>query len=207
VRTFFPLKRFLLVSASLVFAAASAQSAIIARAVDSALATAPFTIVELNTVISSPNNKPEYHYLNSSNDEFWFVRHVESWEENICYYWFRADGDPTKYSTEDTEHYSDVYWYVGGSDCTFVDGAEDGSNNFVLLRSTVTGNIVGVLQYELNASNSFDYPARLLAYAVDPNGMTFFEGVAAIQAIPEPSTMALVSLALVGGVLKLRRRQ
>ena len=199
-----PFKPLLLASIYFLFAAVPAEAAIIVQLFGPDATGAPQLITPLNTVIGAKTEvEPDYRALTSSNTEFKFVRHIS----DICYYWFRADGDPT--AITNTQEWSDVYWYVGNTGdnpCTFVDGAEDGSNNFVLLHSSTLNAIVGVLQYDLNGWNDLTQPARLIAYAVDPNGMTFADGVAAIQAVPEPSTVALTSLALLGGLLKLRRR-
>lgn len=202
------LKGLLLPTLSILFAAASAKAAITVQAFDPGGTSDPQLIAPLDTTIGAILAlEPNYRAFNSSNTEFKFVRHVYSVEDNICFYWFRADEDPTTF--ENTEEWSDVYWYVGeaGSPaCIFVDGAEDGSNNFVLLHSETLDRVVGVLQYDLNGLYDMNQPARLLAYAVNPEGLTFAEGVAAIQAIPEPSTVALLAMTTFGGIWTARRR-
>lgn len=164
---------------------------------------APQFIAPLNTVIGSRTDLSfEYRAIESSNTDIKFIRHILSATE--CLYWFREDQGPDMFNFEGLEEYSSSYWYA---ECLFVDGAQDGSNNFVLLHSTESDQVVGVLQYLLNYSDDINASTYLLAYAVNPDGMTFEEGVAAIQAIPEPSTVVLVSLVVIGAGLGLRRRR
>lgn len=159
-------------------------------------------IEPLNTIIGSNFDRaPDYWSIQSSNTDIKFIRHILSAEE--CLYWFRAEEGPDSFVFLETEEYSTSYWYA---ECLFVDGAQNGSNNFVLLHSSVSNQVVGVLQYAFNDLYDIHSPALLLAYAVDPDGITFEEAIAAIQAIPEPSTLAFVSIAAFGGLLLLRRR-
>jgi hypothetical protein len=184
-------------------ATVSANAAITVRSFGEGTGDAQL-IAPLDTTVGANTSVEPNRALTSSNMMFNFVRHVYSAENGICYYWFRADGDPT--TIVNTEEWNDVYWYVGGATGDFVDGAEDGSNNYLLLHSRDLDMIVGVLQYSLNANNDMNDPARLMAYAVDPEGITFAEGVAAIQAIPEPSSAALGALAMMGGLMGRRRK-
>jgi hypothetical protein len=167
--------------------------------------TLPQEISELGTTVGSNSSVgPGYRALNSSDSNFKFVRHVlsEAPDPEVCHYWFRADSDPTTTPYLRTEAWSDVYWFVVDT-CIFVDNAQDGTDNFVLLRSESTGMLVGVLQYHLDDNEPFT--ASLLAYAVDPNGLTFADGVAAIQAVPEPSAILLSGAALTFAGLRRRR--
>jgi len=160
-------------------------------------------ITSLGTVIGANASLADRgSALNASGGDIRFIRHIVSVEPDICFYWFRADGDPTQY--RNTEQWPNVYWYVADS-CEFVDGATYGSDNFVLLHSASSNKIVGVLQYELTDTNYVANAPRLLAWAVDPEGLTFAQGVAAIQGVPEPSAAAL---ALIAGTLAgVRRRR
>lgn len=159
--------------------------------------TALGTVIGANASLAATGSA-----LNASGSDFKFIRHIVSVEPDICFYWFRADDDPTQYAN--TEQWSDVYWYIAAS-CEFVDGATYGSDNFVLLHSASSNKIVGVLQYELTDTDYEANAPRLLAWAVDPEGLTFAQGVAAIQGIPEPS--AVVFALLTGTLVGVRRRR
>lgn len=185
-------------------AAVSANAAITAVSFGAEGTADAQLIAPLDTTVGrNVGLEPDYRALTSSDAGFKFVRHIVS--SDVCYYWFRADGNPA--ALTNTEEWSTVYWYEGGATCIFLDGAEDGENNYVLLHSQELDKIVGVLQYALNGNNDMNDPARLMAYAVNPEGMTFAQGVAAIQAIPEPSAMVLGTLAMVGGLMGRRRKK
>ena len=150
---------------------------------------------------------PERHAISSSNDNIRFVRHLIG--NGDCFYWFRAEGDPTQYT--DTQQWDTVYWYIGnvfeGDSCYLPDGAADGDDNFVLLYSMNLNRLVGVAQLALNTENDPDlYPARLLAYAYDLDGVTYREAVDAIQNIPEPGSVLLCG-AMGLALMKMCRRR
>jgi hypothetical protein len=182
------------------------------------------SITALGTDIGAHNAvAPNYLAQNSSNTAIRFRRHMTDdgnpETTDPCFYWFRSNGDPSQFPA--TESWDNVYWSAWDIECAayidYFDGAEYGSDNFVLLTrynagaiaGEYSGNsdpyddeIVGVLQYHLDADTG---TAKLLAYAVDPAGLTFAQGVAAIQGIPEPSVSLLGALGM--GALAIRRRR
>jgi len=132
--------------------------------------------------------------------------------EEACTYFFRStaiyENDPAfGVYPYGIESWSRVYWKVGeGSDEELVDGAQWGSDNYVMLRHRDLETNVGVLQFDFSQDNG----ARLVGYALDLDGLTFTDGVLAIQAaaIPEPSTYAAIFGAVaLGAVVIVRRRQ
>lgn len=166
-------------------------------------------IPALNTIISPVTSVADYgSAINSSNPNIKFTRHIV--DDSLCYYWFRAEplaGDePDLWNRAVVEYWNDVYWYVAAN-CEFVDGAQYGTDNYVLLHDTtdpLNPKLVGVLQIELTDTDYVANAPRLIAGAFDANGMTYVEAVAAIQAIPEPS-VSLFTFAASGLLLRRRR--
>jgi hypothetical protein len=117
--------------------------------------------------------------------------------DTSCVYWFR--GAETFASVNYLESWEYVYWQGFGNG-TLVDGAVWGNDNFLLMRDA--NQVIGVLQFNFDQSSG---SVTLLASAVDPAGITFADGVAAIQAVPEPS--ALVIAGAGAGLLMGRRRR
>ena len=126
-----------------------------------------------------------------------------------CDYFFRAstwDSDPFEAGYQAIEVWETVYWAaVMDEPGTLVDGAQWGSDNYVLMLDENEGKLVAVLQFYFNQN---DYTATLIGAAVNLDGLTFMEGVLALQAIPEPSTYAAIFGAVaLGAVVIVRRRQ
>lgn len=184
-------------AASVLLAASPSEAALVVESFgpEGLSVNTGIAIPGLNTTLGRfVGSDPERHAINSSNDDILFVRHLDNNMSGDCFYWFRANGDPTQYTN--TEQWGTVYWYIGmvdsGNQCYLPDGAADGDDNYVLLYSISQNRLVGVAQFALNEENDPDlYPARLLAYAFDLDGITFRQAVDAIQNIPEPSSMAL----------------
>jgi hypothetical protein len=199
---------FALSAVALTLASASVNAAVTVVHFGDGGTSLPVTIEALGTTISNnPHDVSERFSINSSSSDVLFTRHIVSVEDDICYYWFRSMDDPGAWP--DTEAWNDVYWYVM-DDCVFVDGAVEGDDNFVLLRNA-EGLDIGVLrisfQDPLNTGGAeAAAPTKILAYAVDANGLSFADGVAAITAVPEPSTALLGGVALLGGLLRRKRR-
>ncbi len=157
------------------------------------------------TLINTPDLDPGYARIdNSSHTDFGgesaltFARHYRL-SDGECLYWFRATDIPTQFA----DSWSGVHW-LGFGDNTLVDGAVWGADNFVMLNDN-GDNTVGVLQFHFAEETK---RATLIASAYDAGGLTFADGVAAIQAtVPEPSTTTL----LIGGIVVLfafaRRRK
>lgn len=174
---------------SLVFSATCLNAEIYVKRFGPDGVTEPQLIAELDTVVSSVYDRaPEYWSINSSNTDILFIRHIISSLE--CEYWFRADATPDNSTYLDIEYHSNVYWFA---ECLFVDGAQNGSNNFVMLHSTVTNELVAVLQYALNGSIDINAPASLIAYAVGFDNFTYEDAIRALAPIPEPTTVTLLS--------------
>ncbi len=126
-----------------------------------------------------------------------------------CTYFFRStdinENDPALGDYPfGIESWSRVYW-KGGDDELF-DGAQWGSDNYLMMRHLTNNTIVAVLQFNFDQFTG----ASLVGYALDLDGLTFTEGVLAINAaaIPEPSTYAAIFGAVaLGAVVIARRRQ
>lgn len=99
--------------------------------------------------------------------------------DTTCVYWFRGTDGLASATYLETWQY--VYWQ-GFGDGTLVDGAVWGNDNFLLMHDG--SQAVGVLQFGFDQTTG---SVTLLASAVDPAGIAFADGVAAIQQIPEPS--------------------
>ncbi|RYD20836.1 MAG: PEP-CTERM sorting domain-containing protein [Verrucomicrobiaceae bacterium] len=109
--------------------------------------------------------------------------------DTSCVYWFR--GADTLGSVTYLESWQYVYWQ-GFGDGTLVDGAVWGDDNFLLMHDG--SQAIGVLQFNFDQASG---DVTLLASAVDPAGISFADGVAAIQAVPEPSAMLIAGAGLV----------
>ena len=158
---------------------------------------------------------PGYHAIdNLANVEFGGTSHIgfTRFRKNVteCDYFFRAstwDSDPFEAGYQAIEVWETVYWAaeVMGEPGTLVDGAQWGSDNYVLMLDENEGKLVAVLQFYFDQN---DYTATLIGAAVNLDGLTFMEGVLALQAIPEPSTYAAIFGAVaLGAVVIVRRRQ
>lgn len=108
--------------------------------------------------------------------------------DTTCVYWFR--GSETFASVNYLESWQYVYWQ-GFGDGTLVDGAVWGNDNFLLMHDG--SQAIGVLQFDFDQTTG---DVTLLASAVDPAGISFADGVAAIQAIPEPSAPLIAGAGL-----------
>ncbi len=136
------------------------------------------------------------------------------YSEEVCVYYYRysnrGSDDPFLTAYDKIETWESVYWaaVVDEVPGTLVDGAQWGSDNYILMRSTSQPDtVVAVLQVNFDQDT---YTASLVASAVNFGGLTFTEAVDAINAaaIPEPSTYAAIFGAVaLGAVVIARRRQ
>lgn len=118
--------------------------------------------------------------------------------DTTCVYWFR--GTETFASVNYLESWQYVYWQ-GFGDGTLVDGAVWGNDNFLLMHDG--SQAIGVLQFNFDQATG---DVTLLGSAVDPAGISFSDGVAAIQAIPEPSAPLVVAGGMALMLVRRRRR-
>ena len=140
------------------------------------------------------NNSSHVNFSGSSTQTF--GRYQDG--GGVCYYWHRSTETFSGLNFFDSWEY--VYW-EGFGDGTLVDGAEPGSDNFILYHDGTQA--VAVLQFDFDNTNNV---ATLIASAYDPSGITFADGVSAIQAIPEPAT-ALFAFAGIVTLAITRRRK
>jgi hypothetical protein len=137
------------------------------------------------------------HTISGGVSDYEFARYVPD-GGGTCIYWFGASDLPTDYF----DSHAEVYW-LGYGDSTLVDGAKWGSDNYVHVVSSETS--IGILQFNFDEATE---PASLVASALDTGGITFADGVAAIQAasVPEPSPVLLL-VAGVFGMSALQRKR
>jgi hypothetical protein len=126
--------------------------------------------------------------------------------DDVCGYFYRSSNrdneDPAFSDFESIETWGYVYWQGDGS---LVDGAQWGSDNYILMRNELQ-TVVGVLQFHFDEST---LTASLIASAIDLEGLTFTQGINAIEAaaIPEPAAFAMLAGAVGFGIVVLRRRR
>lgn len=119
-----------------------------------------------------------------------FLRHRITKDD--CLYFFRAedvgDNDPANGTYYALETHARTYWMAENA---LVDGATWGSDNYLVMHDSERGVVVAILQLDFNESTG---KATLLASAINFDGLTFTEGVAAINApIPEPAGFAVLA--------------
>lgn len=158
----------------------------------------------LSTGYARINNLAHAAFASGGESTIGFMRF--RYGDDVCGYFYRSSNrdndDPVLSDFNSIETWQYVYWQGDGA---LVDGAQWGSDNFILMRDA-TDTIVGVLQFNFD---ELTQSPTLLASAIDLGGLTFSQGVSAIETfvIPEPSAFAVIAGLLALGFTVSRRRR